>query len=286
MEVIMILQLLITYLFFALSLISVSSLMNYFTAAGLTAIRLAGSGIVLTLIGACMAKKETWHRLFSPQIMGGLVFLALGNVLSINILLSLALATTSACIVGLLYNTNPLMVAVFASMLGMEKLTQRKILSLIGGFVGLLVIMLPEIVQCGSVSSGQLYAFAAAVIAAISALVMKQLSTNLDKDGGFLLIGLSMILGGSVGFLVEPISTTMIMAHAPLIVLSIATTGLAAICYYFLLASYPASIVTMASFTTPLFLAIFEFILYGRVPAFATILGGGIVLLALYNYVE
>lgn len=283
----MILQLLITYIFFSLSLLSVSSLMHYFSAASLTAIRLTSSGVLLTLIGIFIADKKTWHQLASLKSLLSLAFLAFGNVLCINILLSLALGTTSASLVGLLYNTNPLMVAAFAALLGMEQLTQRKVLALIAGFVGLLVIMSPNgSAGFGSSSSGQLFAFCAAVVAAIAALVMKKVSNSLDKAGGFLLIGLSMMLGGGIAFFAEPISLSLIITHLPMMAFAIITTSLAAICYYFLLASYPASIVTMASFTTPIFLAIVEFVIYGQMPSYATLVGGSIVLAALWQYLK
>ncbi len=283
----MILQLLITYIFFSLSLLSVSILMHDFSAASLTAIRLTSSGILLSLIGIFMAQKKTWHQFASIKSLASLAFLSFGNVFCINILLSLALGTTCASLVGLLYNTNPLMVAAFAALIGMERLTQRKVLALVAGFAGLLVIMLPGgSTNCGAMSSGQLFALSAAVVAAIAALVMKKVSNSLDKAGGFLLIGLSMVIGGGIAFFAEPISISLITAHWPMMLFAIVTTSLAAICYYFLLASYPASVVTMASFTTPIFLAIVEFIIYGQVPSYATLVGGSIVLAALWQYLK
>lgn len=193
-----------------------------------------------------------------------------------------------------IYSLSPFLSALFSYWMFSEKLTNKKWLGLIVGFLGFLPILLSE---TGSEElTGHFFLFSWAEIAVVCAAICSVygwiLLGQLVRENGytpFMANGLSMVIGGSIAlvhsFFVEswdPIPVTDFWPFAICALLLILISNL--VCYNlygFLLKRFSATFMSFAGFTTPVFTAIFGWLYLGEVVDNAFYLSGAIVLAGL-----
>lgn len=193
-----------------------------------------------------------------------------------------------------IYSLSPFLSALFSYWMFSEKLTNKKWLGLIVGFLGFIPILLSE---TGSEElTGHFFMFSWAEIAVVCAAVFSVygwiLLGQLVRDNGytpFMANGLSMAIGGTIAlvhsFFVEswdPLPVTDFWPFAGCALLLILISNL--VCYNlygFLLKRFSATFMSFAGFSTPVFTAFFGWLYLGEVVNHAFYLSGAIVLCGL-----
>lgn len=95
-----------------------------------------------------------------------------------NILWTLGIHRTSSSTSALIISSSPILVGVFCSLSGMERMTPRRWVGLITGFIGVLLIMIsnsPKSTEPGNLLEGNLLTILSAVLFALYAVVAKPL---------------------------------------------------------------------------------------------------------------
>lgn len=205
--------------------------------------------------------RKTWTRL----LLLGLFNIYLTNVFEFWGLQFLP--SYKACFI---YSLSPFLSALFCYFLFAEKLSSKKWVGLIVGFVGFLPILLNHTFDEGE--TGQFFFFSWAEIAVMLAavcsvygwIILKQL-VNEDQLSPLSANGVSMLIGGAFALAhslaVEnwnPLPVTNFSIYLECTLLLILISNL--ICYNlygFLLKRYSAPFISFAGFTTPLFSALF-----------------------------
>lgn len=192
-----------------------------------------------------------------------------------------------------LYSLSPFMAALFSYFLFSERLSLKKWLGLLVGFLGFLPILLQSSAEDGGngmffyLSWPEIAMLGAVVCSVYGWILLKQLCDEnayspLMANGWSMLLGGAMALGNS--FLVETWDPVPVTEFAPVIlsgILLIIISNL--ICYNLygvLLRHYSATFMSFAGFTTPLFTALFGWLFLGETiswhfyASFAIVLSG------------
>ncbi len=256
-------------------------------------------------------ERKTWIRL---------LLLALFNIYLTNVFEFWGLQFLPSYKACFIYSLSPFLSALFCYFLFAEKLSSKKWIGLLVGFVGFLPILLTQTFDEGE--TGQFFIFSWAEIAVMLAavcsvygwIILKQL-VNEDQLSPLTANGMSMLMGGAFAlahsFAVEewhpvhieiglpytsigytfvanlPVADFSIYLECTLLLILISNF----ICYNlygFLLKRYSAPFISFAGFTTPLFSALFgwfflhEFITWPFYLSFTLVFTG----LALFNQEE
>ncbi|HRN77857.1 MAG TPA: DMT family transporter [Candidatus Dependentiae bacterium] len=205
-----------------------------------------------------------------------------------------ALEYLSAASVGLIYNISPFVTAIFSYFLFHERLSGKQNLGLIIGFFGLLPIIMqqtPEEIAVGSfyVSLPELALFISVAAACYGWIVMKQL---LDRGYTPVMVnGVGMIVGGSMALLtslwwdglpvIKPAESEGLIRPFLINILGSHGAGIAIFAWYALLLvvvaniifynlygellkKYSATFLSFVGFITPLFAALFGWLMRGE----------------------
>jgi drug/metabolite transporter (DMT)-like permease len=178
----------------------------------------------------------------------------------------------------LIYSLSPFVAAAFSFLLFSEKLSSKKWIGLLVGFLGFLPILLSK--SSAEELTGSLWGFSwaelAVCVAAISNVYGWIILRQLVKEHEYSPMtanGLSMFIGGSLAlfhsYLVEDWNPFPVTEYIPLIECSILLLVISNfICYNlygFLLKRYTATFMSFAGLTTPLFAAFFAWMYFGEI---------------------
>lgn len=229
--------------------------------------------------------RKTWLRIF---------LLAVFNIYLTNVFEFWGLRFLTSSKTCFIYSLSPFLSALFCYFLFSEKLSFNKWVGLLIGLVGFMPILLSQ--TSTEEEAGRFFFFSWAEIAVMMAaicsvygwILLKQL-VNDSQLSPLTANGSSMLLGGAFAlihsFAVEdwqPLPVTNIPIFLECTVLLIIISNL--ICYNLygsLLKRYSATFMSFAGFTTPLFTALFGWIVLGEVVAWPFYVSFFIVLMGL-----
>jgi drug/metabolite transporter (DMT)-like permease len=236
----------------------------------------------------CKIKKQDLPRL---------ALLAFVSIYLTNVLEFMGLQHLTSFKTCFIYSLSPFLSALLALWLLKERMTSKKWLGLLVGFAGFLPILLHQ--TASEAETGQLWLFSWAEICVVGAAVTSVYGWILLKqtvtENGYSPIfanGISMTLGGFMALLhsaaVEewhpiPVSEFWPFLACALILMLI-SNGICYNLYGYLLQRYSATFMSFAGFTTPIFTALFGWILLGEVVTWPFYLSFTIVFSGLFLF--
>jgi drug/metabolite transporter (DMT)-like permease len=274
------------YIIFALSLIGTQKMALFMPLQMITPLRTLVSGILIVCV-ATLTNRSAFASLLNKKMIAAVLLLGFGNVFLINDFLTRALAFLPASRVTLLYNLNPFMYAIGASLITWRLPSSYRLLSFLLGFVGLIFVLGFDFNTGLTFHLADAYALGAALLAALAAYGMKFVADDLQL-GGIAIIGMSMLVGGSMGAAnLFPLSQLSVYLKGSALLISSATilcTAVSAMLYYFLFSRYSPQLITLASFTAPVFLTIIESLVSGMMPSLSFSAGALLIMGSLYLF--
>lgn len=237
--------------------------------------RMMLAGIIL-LSYQFFVKKQTFS--FNRQTWRRLIFLAVFNIYLTNVFEFWGLRYLTTFKTCFIYSLSPFLSALFCYFLFSERLTSKKWIGLMIGFLGFMPILLSQ--TSSEEQTGQLFFFSwaelAVMVAAICSvygwILLKQL-VNENQLSPLMANGMSMFIGGTLAlghsFSVEnwdPLPVTNYPIFVECTILLILISNL--ICYNLygsLLKQYSPTFMSFAGFTTPLFTALFGWFLLDEI---------------------
>lgn len=213
--------------------------------------------------------KKTWWRIFQLGFL---------NIYLTNVLEFWGLKYLTSFKTCFIYSLSPFFSALFCYLLFSEKLTVKKWLGLLIGFIGFLPILMSQ--TSSEQETGQFLIFSwaeiAVMIAAICSvygwIVLMQLVKDsqlspLTANGSSMLIGGAFALAQSIAVETwDPIPVSNLSIYLECTFLLIIVSNL--VCYNLygtLLKRYSATFISFAGFTTPLFTALYGWFFLGEV---------------------
>lgn len=214
-------------------------------------------------------KSSTWRRL---------IFLAFFNIYLTNVFEFWGLRYLTSFKTCFIYSLSPFVSALFSFFLLSEKLNGKKWMGLLIGFLGFAPILLSQ--TSAEVQTGHFFIFSWAELAVMMAaicsvygwILLKQL-VNEDQLSPVTANGMSMLVGGGLALAHslatedwQPFPVTNYPIFLECTVLLILISNL--ICYNLygsLLKRYSATFMSIAGFTTPLFTALFGWLILGEI---------------------
>lgn len=232
--------------------------------------RMLMAGVIL-LSYQFFIQKQTFK--FTRQIWGNLFRLSIFNIYLTNVFEFWGLKYLTSFKTCFIYSLSPFLSALFCYMIFSEKLSIKKWLGLIVGFLGFIPLLLSQ--TSNEVEAGQLFFFSwpevAVMIAAACSvygwIVLKQLVSE-HQLSPVMANGVSMFIGGALALghslMVEnwdplPVINFPIYLECTFSLILISNL----ICYNLygsLLKRYSATFISFAGFTTPLLTALFGWI--------------------------
>lgn len=229
--------------------------------------------------------RKTWRRL---------ILLAFFNIYLTNIFEFWGLRYLTSFKTCFIYSLSPFLSALFSYFLFSEKLTSKKWLGLSVGFLGFMPILLSQ--TSSEEQTGQLFFFSWAELAVMMAaicsvygwILLRQL-VNEHQLSPVMANGVSMLVGGILALghslAIEdwhpfPVNNYPIFFESTLLLILISNL----ICYNLygtLLKRYSATFMSFAGFTTPLFSALFGWLVLDEIVSWPFYLSFVIVLLGL-----
>jgi drug/metabolite transporter (DMT)-like permease len=231
---------------------------------------------------------------FDRKTWGRLLLLAVFNIYLTNVFEFWGLRYLTSFKTCFIYSLSPFLSAVFCYFMFSEKLTSKKWLGLIVGFLGFTPILLSQ--TSNEEQAGQLFFFSwaelsvmmAAICSVYGWIMLKQL-VNEHQLSPLMANGMSMFVGGALALghslAVEdwnplPVTNFPIVLECTLLLIFISNL----ICYNLygtLLKRYSATFMSFAGFTTPLFTALFAWFILGETVTWPFYLSFIIVLMGL-----
>lgn len=213
--------------------------------------------------------KKTWLRL---------ILLAIFNIYLTNVFEFWGLRYLTSSKTCFIYSLSPFLSALFCYFLFSEKLTSKKWTGLLVGFLGFLPILLSQ--TSSEEEAGHFFIFSwaelsvmmAAICSVYGWILLKQCVNEhqlspLTANGASMLVGGALALAHSLAIEDwQPIPVTNIPIFLECTLLLILISNL--ICYNLygsLLKRYSATFMSFAGFTTPLFTALFGWIVLGEI---------------------
>jgi drug/metabolite transporter (DMT)-like permease len=253
--------------------------------------RMLLAGVIL-LAYQFFVKKQTFS--FDRKTWGRLILLAVFNIYLTNVFEFWGLKYLTSSKTCFIYSLSPFLSALFCYFLFSEKLTSKKWMGLALGFSGFIPILLSQ--SSHEEQTGMFYFFSwaelsvmmAAICSVYGWIVLKQL-VNEHQLSPLMANGISMFVGGVLALThslaVEdwqpfPVTNFPIFIECTLLLILISNL----ICYNLygvLLKRYSPTFMSFAGFTTPLFTALFGWLILGEVVTLPFYLSFGVVLMGL-----
>lgn len=229
--------------------------------------------------------RQTWWRIFQ---------LAAFNIYLTNVFEFWGLQYLTSFKTCFIYSLSPFLSALLCYFVFEEKLTIKKWLGLLIGFMGFLPILVSH--TSTEEAAGHLFIFSWAEIAVMLAaacsvygwIVLKQL-VNDNGLSPFSANGISMLIGGTLALIHsayaenwDPLPVTDMTIYMECTILLVVISNL--ICYNIygnLLKKYSATFISFAGFTTPLFTALFGWFFLDEMITWTFYISFGIVLVGL-----
>jgi EamA-like transporter family. len=217
-----------------------------------------------------------------------------------------ALQFISGSKASLIYNISPFITALFAYMMFSERLTVRQWIGLAIGCIGLLPILKDQgfqeqtIFHVGMFSSAEIILLLAVISSAYGWIVMKHLLINRSYSS-IMINGIGMMGGGILAlmasFATEGYPVLRVAQHTTIadsLFMLVVYAGLLIIIanvvcynlYSYLLARYSATFLSFAGFTTPLFAALFDWLLVGELACANFFLSMSIIIIGLILFYQ
>jgi drug/metabolite transporter (DMT)-like permease len=253
--------------------------------AQLVLARLALGAAVLLAVAALRRVGLPRGRAVWGHLAGAALF---GNVLPF-LLLSYGEKTASAGIAGVLIGATPLLTLTIAYVaLAAERATARKVIGLIAGFLGLVLVVAPWR-DAGGSFAGELACFGAAVSYAISFVyVRKFLSPRglapLALAAGQLLVAVGLQAAVSPFLQWGAVDLTGRVV-ASIVLLGVLSTGLAYVLYFRLIADLGATTASAVNYVVPIAAVLIGTVFLGE-PVTWNVVVGGLIVLAGMAYAE
>ncbi len=232
---------------------------------------LAAVGMCLVLIAA-MGQAHGLRRMFNPWLVARGLCEVIANFSFTFALYFVAIADLTA-----IAQTCPLMVLLGAWLIYGERLGMLRIVLVIIGIVGALLVAQPG---SGAVSPYAILAFITALAAAVRDLITRKVPGDIPAPVVALTVLVTLMLAGGLGMLayetpvMPPLSSTLLMLLAG---------GLLTAGHFLLFVAYrigPARTVAPFMYTLTIWAVLAGAILFGEVPNALAIVGMGLVVLA------
>jgi drug/metabolite transporter (DMT)-like permease len=260
------------------------------TLGGLTPGQLVLTRLVLgalVLLSICSVRRVALPR--SVQIWGHVAAAALfGNVIPF-LLLSYGEQTTGAGIAGVLIGATPLLTLMIAAgALSTERATARKIVGLVVGFVGVVLVIGPWHEAAGSLG-GQLACCGAAISYACGFVYVRKFLSPLGLAP--MALACSQLIAAAV---LQAVVTPFLAWQTPhltgpviaaILALGVLSTGLAYVLYFRLIGDVGATTASAVNYVVPVFAVLISLLLLSE-PVTWNVVVGGLVVLAGVAYAE
>lgn len=266
---------LLLYALFASVIVTSKTALMYTQPFFLVGARMLLAGIILLAYQSFYQKQKfsfsskTWIRLF---------FLAIFNIYLTNVFEFWGLRFLTSFKTCFIYSLSPFLSALFSYFIFSETLSIKKWGGLLLGIIGFVPILLTQ--TSSEEMSGQVLFFSwaelsvmiAAICSVLGWIFLKQL-VNEDGLAPMMANGISMFIGGAIAlahsFAVEdwnpfPVTNYTIFFECTLLLIVVSNL----ICYNLygtLLKKYTATFMSFAGFTTPLFTALFGWLVLGEI---------------------
>lgn len=258
--------------------------------------RMAFAGLLIIAYQTCKSRQKLT---LNPQILLRLLCLGFFNIYLTNACEVWGLNYLSPAKTCLIYSLSPFMAAFLSFLLFKEKLSSKKWLGLLVGFVGFFPILLTS---TGSEElAGSLWGFSwpelAVCVAAISSVYGWILLRQLVKENQIPTLfanGISMFLGGVLAlihsYFAENWNPLPVTEYLPVIECSILLLVISNFACYnlygYLLKRYTATFMSLAGLTTPLFAATLAWLYFGEVVTAPFYLSLGTISLGLFIFYQ
>lgn len=226
--------------------------------------------------------------------------LALFNIYLTNVFEFWGLKYLTSFKTCFIYSLSPFVSAILSYFIFADKISFKKGVGLIIGFLGFLPILIYNSSSTEE-QTGRFFFFSwaeiAVILAAISSVYGWILLKQLVQENGYsplMANGLSMILGGAMALIHslfaenwDPLPVTQMFPFLKCALLLICISNL--ICYNlygYLLKRYSATFISFAGFTTPFFTALFGWFFLGEVVTWSFYVSAAIVLAGLYTFYQ
>ena len=251
------------------------------TPVNLTLLRwLIVSASFLVIYRFVVKPKMKFQRVDAPRLL----VVALCNVAVYHLALNTAETTVDASLAGLLISLGPLFIVLLSAQVLHEKITSRVWLALVLAIVGAVAISSPDI-SLGSVASfGPVLVVVAALSNAVYTVASKPLVV---KYGPFpvaawsALLGTVMLLPLAGPGLVTQAESLSPVGWTAVLYLALLSTVLTNLIYFTQVSGGPVSRVGVQLYLVPVVSAAGGILILGEGVAPATIVGGGLMLLAI-----
>jgi len=234
---------------------------------------------------------------FRPGHFGRIFRLALFNIYLTNVFEFWGLKYLTSFKTCFIYSLSPFFSALLSYWMFSDKMSKKKWLGLVIGFIGFLPILLNE--TSTEEQSGQFFFLSWAELAVVCAacfavygwVILKQLVQE-NGYSPFKVNGLSMTLGGTMAlvhsYFVEPWDPVPVTEFKPFIECALLLIVISSfICYNlygYLLKRYSVTFISFAGFITPFFTALFGWFYLGEVVTWPFWLSAVIVFIGLYTF--
>lgn len=230
---------------------------------------------------------------------GRFFLLALFNIYLTNALEFWGLKYLTSFKTCFIYSLSPFVAALLSYFMFTEKLTAKKWMGLLTGFLGFIPILITQ--TSSEKETGQFFIFSWAELAVMGAAIASVygwiLMRQLVKEDGYSPImanGVSMLMGGLMSlvnsFLVETWSPFPVTEYIPFIECSLCLILISnLICYNLygvLLRKYTATFMSFAGFTTPFFTAFLGWFFLGEIVSWPFYVSALIVFLGLFMFYQ
>lgn len=229
-----------------------------------------------------LSRKE-WKKLLISSFM--LYSLAISGF-------SLGLDYISPIVISFVYSSGPFLTAGLMYFLYGQTLSKKKLIGLLIGFVGVIMIVLggDEVATASSSLSGAAIYLISMLLLSYSWILLKDIIKS-RRETSLLLNGISMTFGGSIAltcsllFKVPDDSMKLLFINHTLLVATF--IGLTAFCYglyAYLLTKYSATFLSFAAFLDPIFGVLIGVCFFGRPFHFVFITSFVLLFIGLYLF--
>ncbi|MGJ9384828.1 DMT family transporter [Salipaludibacillus sp. CF4.18] len=185
--------LVITMCVWGFNVIAIKVLVTTFPTLTITTLRVF---IAFLSILPFILIKKSWKRMSKRDGLF-LLGISLTTILGHQFFMSVGLNHTSAVNGGLILGTVPIVTSVAAAIFLQEKFNIHKVIGILFGFVGVVIIMLAGSRYTLSINLGDLLFICTVIVQAIGFVFVKKISDNIDI---LLITGVSQLLGSMMLF--------------------------------------------------------------------------------------
>jgi drug/metabolite transporter (DMT)-like permease len=206
----------------------------------------------------------------------------------INIVVSMGfiqygVAMTNASTAAAIFSANPVIVAVFASVILKEKITFQKIAGIFFGVFGVAILFYDKFDLAGMSWQGPLYVVIAAVFFALYTVLGKKASA---ESGSLIMNAFSFLIGSVMLVPLMLVMKVPLVSMTPALVpgilyMGIVVSGLAYLFYFIGLENVDASTGSLVYFLKPVMASVFSVIILHEVLKPAFFIGTAVVLLGI-----